>query len=193
MTESYKGLPVIYFESQAALEKWLEENHTSSEGVWLKLAKKTSGIDSVSYMEAVETCLCYGWIDSQKAGFDELFWLQRFTPRRPKSKWSRDNRDKATELIEGGRMRPAGLREVELAKADGRWGAAYASQSKIVVPEDFQLRLDQNPTAQDFFITLNAVNRYAILYRIQDAKKPETREKRMSQFIQMLNEHKTIY
>jgi uncharacterized protein YdeI (YjbR/CyaY-like superfamily) len=193
MIESYKGLPVIYFESQSELEKWLDENHVSSEGVWLKLAKKTSGIVSVSYMEAVEASLCYGWIDSQKAGYDVSFWLQRFTPRRPKSRWSRDNRDKATELIERGRMKPAGLREVKQAKGDGRWEAAYASQSKMEIPQEFQQKLDQNPAAQDFFATLNAVNRYAFLYRIQDAKKPETRTKRMDQFIQMLNEHKTIY
>jgi uncharacterized protein YdeI (YjbR/CyaY-like superfamily) len=186
-------LPIIPFATQQDWEAWLEEHHADAKGIWLKFAKKEAGIASVSYMEAVESALCYGWIDAQKASFDEQYWLQKFTPRSPKSVWSKVNRDKATALIESGRMRPAGLRQVELAKANGRWDAAYESQSKISVPDDFQRELDNNPQAQEFFNTLNSVNRYAILYRIQTAKKPETRAARIQKFIAMLEKHEKIY
>lgn len=191
--ESYKGLPVLYFASQADWEGWLEEHQAGAPGVWLKISKKGSGFDSVSYAEALDLAICYGWIDSQKAALDDDFWLQRFTPRGPRSKWSQRNCAIAEEMIDHGRMKDAGLREVELAKQDGRWEAAYASQSEITVPEDFQAALDRNPVAREFFDTLNSVNRYAILYRLQDAKKPETRLRRMEKFIAMLNEHQTIY
>ena len=188
-----QDLPIIPFESQEDWAAWLVDNHDTSDGLWLKIAKQASGIVSVSYSEALDVALCYGWIDSQKASFDDKFWLQRFTPRKPKSKWSKVNRNKATELIEQGKMKPAGLKEVELARQDGRWAAAYASQSTITVPEDFQHKLDEHPQARAFFATLDSANRYAILYRIQDAKKPETRARRIEQYIAMLDEGKKIY
>jgi uncharacterized protein YdeI (YjbR/CyaY-like superfamily) len=191
--DTKNGLPIIAFESQAAWEGWLAENHESAPGLWLKLAKKASGIDSVTYSEAVDVALCYGWIDSQKAGFDDDYWLQRFTPRTAKSKWSKNNRQRVAELIEEGRMQPAGLREIERAQEDGRWERAYASQSNMTVPEDFQKELDDNPRAREFFANLNSSNRYAILYRIQDAKKSETRARRIAKFIDMLNAGETIY
>jgi uncharacterized protein YdeI (YjbR/CyaY-like superfamily) len=193
VTDTKNGLPVVHFDSQATWDAWLEENHEVSEGLWLKLAKKAAGAASVSYAEALDVALCFGWIDSQKASFDESFWLQRFTPRRPKSKWSKINVEKVGELVEQGRMRPAGLREVELARKDGRWEAAYASQSTMTVPEDFQARLDENPRAAAFFQGLNSANRYAILYRIHDAKRPATRAQRIEKFIALLEEGQTLY
>ncbi|MBZ0301359.1 MAG: hypothetical protein K8J31_16550, partial [Anaerolineae bacterium] len=135
-------LPILWCESEQVWEQWLEQNHTQSEGVWLKIAKKDSGHDSVSYPEALTVALCFGWIDGQKNKFDAQFWLQKFTPRRKASKWSQINRDKAEALIAQGRMREAGLTEVERARSDGRWDAAYSSQSRAVVPDDFQQALD---------------------------------------------------
>lgn len=179
-------IPILSFESQASWEAWLAEHHAEAKGVWLKIAKKEAGIPSVNYAEALDSALCYGWIDGQKGAFDEQYWLQRFTPRQPKSKWSKVNCDKATALIAAGRMQPAGLQQVELAKADGRWETAYESQSKITVPEDFQIALDQNQQAKDFFDTLNSANRYAFLYRLQTAKKAETRARHIQHFIEML-------
>ncbi|MDQ3956966.1 MAG: YdeI/OmpD-associated family protein [Actinomycetota bacterium] len=187
------GLPLLAFASQRAWEEWLEENHASAPGMWLKLAKKASGVASVSYPEAVESALCFGWIDGLKRPLDERFSLQRFTPRRKKSKWSRINKDRATELIASGRMRPAGLAAVEAAKADGRWDAAYDPQSDAPVPEDLQRELDANPEAAAFFATLKGAKRYAFLYRIADAKRPETRARRIEQFVAMMNEGKTLY
>jgi uncharacterized protein YdeI (YjbR/CyaY-like superfamily) len=186
-------LPVISFASRDAWEAWLQEQHATSEGLWLKFAKKDSGVETVTYSEAVEAALCYGWIDGQKASFDDHYWLQRFTPRRPRSKWSKINRQKATELIERGEMKPAGLREVERAKADGRWDAAYDAPSTATVPEDLRRELDRNDRAREFFATLDSANRYAILYQIQDAKKPETRARRIQKYVAMLNEQKKIY
>ena len=186
-------LPILPFASREAWEPWLEEEHAASEGLWLKIAKKGSGIESVSYAEALEAALCYGWIDGQKASFDDSYWLQRFTPRRARSKWSKVNRRKATELIERGEMKPAGLREVERAKADGRWDAAYEPQSAATVPEDLRLELERNEGAREFFETLNSTNRYAILHRIQDAKKPETRARRIAKYVAMLAEGKKLY
>jgi uncharacterized protein YdeI (YjbR/CyaY-like superfamily) len=194
MTKDTKqDLPVIPFESQEDWEAWLDEHHETSDGLWLKIAKKDSGVVSVSYSEALDVAISYGWIDSQKASFNDKFWLQRFTPRRPKSKWSKVNREKATELIDGGKMKAAGLKEVELAKQDGRWDEAYDSQRNAAVPDDFQQELDKNPGAQEFFATLDSTNRYAILYRIQDAKKPETRARRIEKYTTMLDERKKIY
>jgi uncharacterized protein YdeI (YjbR/CyaY-like superfamily) len=188
-----KDLPIIHFESQRDWEKWLEENHASSGGVWIKFAKKDSGIDSVSYPQALDIALCYGWIDGQKASFDDGFWLQRFTRRGPKSKWSKINCKKATELIASGKMKASGIKEIELARQDGRWEKAYESQSKIAVPDDLQKKLDENPRAREFFADLDSKNRYAILYRIHDAKKPETRLRRIEKFIIMLKEGKKIH
>lgn len=187
------SLPTLPFDSQQSWEVWLKDNHAMSKGVWLKFAKKEAGIASVSYAEALDVALCYGWIDGQKAAFDDRFWLQKFTPRGPKSGWSKINCGKADALIAAGRMQPAGLRQVELAKADGRWEAAYESQRTISVPDDFQRELDQHPQAQAFFSTLNSVNRYAILYRLQTARRPETRAARIQKFIDMLSRGEKIY
>ena len=186
-------LPVISFASRGAWEEWLAEEHATSGGLWLKLAKVGAGIDSVSYAEAVEVALCYGWIDGQARSFDETYWLQRFTPRRRRSRWSRINRDRATGLIERGEMKPAGLAEVERAKSDGRWDAAYESQGTATMPDDLHRALEKNDAARAFFATLDSRNRYAILYRIQDAKKPETRARRIAKYVAMLNEHTKLY
>ena len=188
-----ENLPILSFDTQQDWETWLAEHHTDSKGIWLKIAKKETGVPSVSYSEALESALCYGWIDGQKDSFDDSYWLQKFTPRRPKSVWSKVNCDKATELIVKGRMQPAGLRQVGLAKADGRWESAYQSQSKITIPEDFQSELDKNQQAKEFFGTLNSANRYAILYRIETAKKPETRSARIQKFIEMLAKNEKIH
>jgi uncharacterized protein YdeI (YjbR/CyaY-like superfamily) len=185
--------PIVELPNQAAWGEWLEANHVDADGVWLKFAKKGTGVTTVTYSEAVEEALCYGWIDGQAAGHDETYYLQRFTPRRRRSKWSRINREKATRLIGARRMKPAGLAQVESAKADGRWDAAYESPSTATVPEDLKAAMDQNPKAKAFFESLSSQNRYAILYRIQDAKRPETRAKRIAQFVQMLSEHKTLH
>jgi uncharacterized protein YdeI (YjbR/CyaY-like superfamily) len=188
-----QDLPVISFADREDWERWLEEHHTSSDGLWLKIAKQGSDIASISYAEALEAALCYGWIDSQKAKFDAEHWLQRFTPRRSGGKWSKANRDKAEELIARGLMKPAGLQEVERARADGRWDAAYAGQRSMTIPDDLRLALEKNERARGFFATLDSRNRYAILYRIQTARKPETRAQRIEKFIAMLSEHKKIY
>jgi uncharacterized protein YdeI (YjbR/CyaY-like superfamily) len=188
-----ENLPTLLFESQQDWEAWLAEHHADPSGVWLKLAKKGAGITSLSYAEALEGALCYGWIDGQKASFDGECWLQKFTPRRAKSIWSQINREKASALIEAGRMQPAGLRQVELAKADGRWDAAYAPQSSRAIPEDFQRELDKNPAAQAFFETLNSQNRFAILFRIQNAKRAETRAERIQKFVTMLANNEKIH
>jgi uncharacterized protein YdeI (YjbR/CyaY-like superfamily) len=186
-------LPIVLFAAPADLEAWLEESHASSEGIWLKIAKKGSGLESVTYAEALELALCFGWIDSQKRSFDEKHFLQRFTPRRPRGKWSRINRDKADELIAAGAMRPAGMSEVKAAKADGRWEAAYEGQRKATVPEDLQGELDRNDAAREFFATLDSASRYAIVYRLNDAKKPETRERRLRKFVAMLERGEKIH
>ena len=186
-------LPIIPFASRDAWAAWLDEHHATSNGVWLKIAKKGSAIETISYAEALDVALCYGWIDGQKASFDERHWLQRFTPRRPRSKWSKVNRQKATELIEKGEMRHAGLREVERAKADGRWEEAYDAQSTTTVPDDMRQELEKNQRALEFFSKLDSRNRYAILYRIQDAKKSETRARRIEKYVAMLAEHKKLY
>ncbi len=187
------NLPTIAFETQQAWEAWLAEHHADTPGIWLKLAKKGTGVASISYAEALEEALCYGWIDGQKASFDETYWLQKFTPRRPKSIWSKVNCDKVSALLAEGRMQPGGIRQMELAQADGRWEAAYDSQSKITIPPDFQSELDKNQPARDFFSTLNSINRYAILFRIQTAKKPGTRAARIQKFIEMLANKQKIY
>jgi uncharacterized protein YdeI (YjbR/CyaY-like superfamily) len=193
MTTKKPELPIIPFASRNAWAAWLEKHHTTSGGIWLKIAKKGSGIETVSYGEALELALCYGWIDGQGASFDDRHWLQRFTPRSTRSKWSKVNRQKATELIEAGEMKPAGLREVERAKADGRWDAAYDAQSTATVPDDLRRELEMNDTAREFFATLDSKNRYAILYQIQDAKRPETRARRIEKYVVMLAEQRKLY
>lgn len=181
------------FETQQNWEAWLKEHSTNTKGIWLKIAKKETGILSLSYSEALNVALCYGWIDGQKAPFDDQYWLQKFTPRSPRSIWSKANCGKATALLAEGKMQPLGIRQVELAKADGRWEAAYEGQSKITVPDDFQQELDKNQKAKDFFSTLDSRNRYAILFRIQTAKKLETRSARIQKFIEMLAKNQRIY
>jgi uncharacterized protein YdeI (YjbR/CyaY-like superfamily) len=188
-----QDLPVIPFESRDAWEAWLAERHATSPGVWLKLAKKGSGKESVSYGEALRVALAYGWIDGQKKAFDDEHWLQRFTPRTRTSRWSRINCEKALELIEQGEIQPAGLAQVEQAQADGRWAAAYEPQSAATVPDDLRRELERNDRARTFFETLDSRNRYAILYRIQDAKKPETRARRIEKYVTMLSEGGKIY
>jgi uncharacterized protein YdeI (YjbR/CyaY-like superfamily) len=185
--------PVLTFESPAAWEEWLAGEHGSQAGVWIKIAKKATGIPTVTHGEALDIALCYGWIDGQRKSFDDQWFLQRFTPRRARSNWSKVNRGKVDQLIAEGRMQPAGLAEIERAKADGRWDAAYDAQSTATVPDDLQRELDANPAAAAFFATLNSQNRYAILHRIQDAKRPETRVRRIAKFVAMLNEGTKIY
>jgi uncharacterized protein YdeI (YjbR/CyaY-like superfamily) len=187
------GRPILAFRSQAEWEAWLEAEHATCDGIWLKFAKKGSGLPSIVYAEAVESALCYGWIDSQASSLDERFYLQKFTPRRPRSKWSKVNRDKVTNLMKQGRLRPAGLAQVELAKADGRWDAAHTAPSEAVVPEDLRRALEENPNAAEFFATLNKSNRYAIIYQLEDAKKPETRTRRLEKFVAMLNRGEKLY
>jgi uncharacterized protein YdeI (YjbR/CyaY-like superfamily) len=196
---SVVDLPICSLDSDDAWRGWLDEHHASSPGVWLKIAKKSTGARTagaaigVSYPEALETALCFGWIDGQKKALDEAYWLQRFTPRGARSRWSRINRDKADGLIACGRMRPAGLAEVDRARADGRWAAAYAGQATATVPDDLLRELAGNAKAREFFDTLDSVNRYAILYRIQDAKKPETRVRRIAKFVAMLADQQKIH
>ena len=184
-------LPILEFADREAWARWLQDEHDGAPGVWLKIAKKASGITTVTHPEALEEALCCGWIDGQRAPHDETYFLQRFTPRGPRSKWSQINRDKATKLIEQGRMEPAGLAQVEAAKQDGRWEAAYPPQSSAAVPEDFQRALDENPAAKKFFATLRGTRRYSFIYRIADAKRPETRARRIREFVAMLAEGRT--
>ena len=185
--------PTLAFASRAEWETWLEEHHDEDGGVLIKLAKKGTGLASVTYAEAVEVALCFGWIDGQTRRFDESYWLQKFTPRRARSKWSKINRERATRLAEEGLIRPSGLREIERAKADGRWEAAYASPKEATVPDDLQAALDANEAARAFFATLSGQNRYSILHRVQDAKRAETRARRIEQFVTMLSEGRTLH
>ncbi len=187
------GLPKIPFASAAEWEAWLKDNHTVPDGLWLKIAKRGAGIESVRYPEVLESALCYGWIDGQREALDEQYFLQRFTPRRPRSKWSRINREKAEQLIADGRMHAAGLTEVKRAEADGRWEAAYEGQRRSTVPDDLQRELDARPKAKAFFAELSSQNRYAILYRLQDAKRPQTRARRLAKFVAMLEAGETIH
>jgi len=185
--------PTLTFASASEWRAWLEEHHAAPAGVWLKIAKKGRGIETVTHAEALEEALCFGWIDAVRHAHDEDYFLQRFVPRRPKSKWSQVNRDKVLALTGAGRMHPAGLAEVERAKADGRWDAAYAPQSQATVPDDLQAELDARPKAKATFATLKSQSRYAILYRLRDAKRPETRARRLQQFVEMLERGDTPY
>jgi uncharacterized protein YdeI (YjbR/CyaY-like superfamily) len=179
-------LPIKPFPSKTKWADWLAKQHDKSAGLWLKLAKKESVIKSVTYEEALDVALCYGWIDGQKKGFDDKYWLQKFTPRGPKSIWSKINTEKAEKLIASGEMKPAGHKAIEAAKQDGRWEAAYASQKNMTVPEDFQAALDKNKTAKTAFAQLKSADRYSFLFRIHHAKKPETRAKHIQKFVEML-------
>jgi uncharacterized protein YdeI (YjbR/CyaY-like superfamily) len=185
-------LPIVIVPDQEAWREWLEENQASTPGAWLKLAKKGSPTKTVSYGEAVEEALCYGWIDGQARGFDEHFYIQRFTPRRARSKWSQINREKAERLIAEGRMRPSGQAQVDAAKADGRWEAAYPAQSAATVPDDFQHALDRNPKAKRFFETLTGQARYAFLFRLHNVTTENARAKRIANYIELLSAGKTL-
>ncbi len=181
------------FATPGEWEAWLREHHGTAPGVWIRFARKGSGVPTVTYLEALEVALCFGWIDGQAKGGDDTYYTQRFTPRRARSMWSKRNRDFATALIESGRMQPAGLREVERARADGRWDAAYDAPSTAVVPDDLQRALDASPAAAAFFATLTSQNRYAILHRVQTAKRPETRARRIARFVAMLEAGETLH
>ena len=186
-------LPTLPFESKMKWADWLAKQHDKSTGVWLKLGKKGTGIPSVTYEEALDVALCYGWIDGQKGSFDDKYWLQKFTPRGPKSIWSKINTEKVERLISSGDMTPAGLKAIEAAKQDGRWEAAYASQKNISIPEDFQAALNKNKKAKAFFDTLKSAERYSFLFRIQTAKKAERRAKRIQQFVEMLAKNEKFH
>jgi uncharacterized protein YdeI (YjbR/CyaY-like superfamily) len=181
------------FKDQAAWLAWLDKNHADSSGIWLRLAKKKSGLQSVTYAEAIETALCYGWIDGPKRPESDQAWLQRFCPRSAKSIWSRINREKALVLIKSGRMMPAGHQAIDQAKSNGRWESAYDSPSRAEVPDDFQAALKISPKAKSFFETLDRANRYAVLFRIQTAKKPETRARNIQKFLTMLERGEKIH
>lgn len=193
MPKKSNELPILLFDEQRFFEDWLEDNHDTSRGIRVHFAKKNSGVVTLSYNEALEIALCYGWIDSQKESYDEKTWLQRFTPRGPKSIWSKINKEKAECLITEGKMKPAGFMAIEVAKGNGAWDKAYESQSSITMPEDFGIELERNIQAKKFYDTLNSANKYAILFRIHQAKKQETREKRIGQFITMLEKGEKIY
>ena len=186
-------LPVRLFKHPRAWDAWLVKHFDSSAGLWLRLAKKSATLQSVTYQEALDIALCHGWIDGQKKSYDEETWLQRFTPRGPRSIWSKINRAKALELIEGGRMQAAGFAAIASAQKNGRWDTAYDSHRTAVPAADFQEALDQSSKARAFFATLNSQNRYAILFRLQTAKKVETRQRRIAQFISMLEKGETLY
>ena len=190
--EVVAGLPVVSFATVPDCEAWFAEHGEDQRGIWLKIGR-TGAATTVTYAEALEVALCHGWIDGQKRGYDDTHWLQRFTPRGPRSKWSQVNRGKAEALITAGRMQPAGRAQVDAAKADGRWAAAYAGQRTATVPDDLAAALAKDPEAKAFFETLTGANRYAILYRVDDAKKPETRAARIEKFVAMCHNHETIH
>lgn len=191
--EELAGLQIESFASQDAWEQWLDTYHERSQGIWVKIAKKDSAVTTVSYSEALEVALCYGWIDGQKKSYDQDRWLQKFTPRRPKSVWSKVNVDKVMQLIASGRMKPSGMKEVNATKKDGRWESAYESQRGFTIPDDLQVALEKNEQAKSFFETLNRQNQYAICYRIQAAKKPETRKARIDKFVEMLTKNQKLH
>ena len=181
-----KGLPTLPFASVLLLEQWLFKHHDQLDGVWIKIAKKASGVASVTHDEALDVALCYGWIDGQRNSYDDRYFLQKFTPRRPRSLWSKRNIDKVAMLMAAGKMQSSGLAEIEAAKQDGRWEAAYDSQKNMVVPKDFLKALGKDKQAQAFFNTLSKSNVYAIAWRLETAKKSETRKRRFDALLAML-------
>jgi uncharacterized protein YdeI (YjbR/CyaY-like superfamily) len=183
----------VQFASVTEFEAWLKTNHDTHPGIWLKLAKKGVEPPSLSYAQALDVALCFGWIDGQKAALDDRYWLQRFTPRSSRSRWSQTNRDKAEQLIGELRMQPAGLAQIERAKADGRWDRAYAGQRNATVPDDLQRELDRDPQAAAAFSQLDARNRYAIIWRVNDAKRPDTRARRIAKYLGMLRRGERIH
>jgi uncharacterized protein YdeI (YjbR/CyaY-like superfamily) len=193
MIELRNGLPVILFESQAAFEAWLASQPPDAKGAWLRFAKKNASFESLTKAEAIDAALCHGWIDGQLDKYDEQSWLIRFTPRKARSQWSQVNRARAEALIAEGRFLPSGLQQVDQARADGRWDKAYAPASKAEVPEDLQAALEASPAAATFFATLTGANRYAILYRIGAVKRPETRARKIADYVAMLERGETLH
>ena len=191
--ETKEGLPILGFTTAASFSNWLASQPRTAPGLWLKIAKKGSAIPSLTRAEAIDVALCHGWIDGQLDRYDAHCWLIRFTPRQPRSKWSQINRTRALELIQAGKMRAAGMAEIEAAKADGRWDTAYAPASRAATPPDLQAALDANTKAAKFFATLTGANRYAVLYRIGTAAKPETRARRIQKFVAMLERGETLH
>jgi uncharacterized protein YdeI (YjbR/CyaY-like superfamily) len=183
---------VLVFASKEEFAAWMEANHAESDGIWIKMSRKSSGVPSVRLPEALDIALCYGWIDGLRKSLDDTYFLQKYTPRRARSRWSKVNVAKATALIESGAMQPAGLAEVERAKADGRWDAAYDSPGNIQVPPDLQAELDSDPGMAEYFAQLKSQERYAILYRLHDAKRPETRARRLEDFVGRLKRREKI-
>jgi uncharacterized protein YdeI (YjbR/CyaY-like superfamily) len=186
-------IPILSFNSQKAWADWLHSNHNTFPGIWIRFYKKNSGVDTVTYDDALEIALCYGWIDSLVNKYDELSYIQKFTPRKPKSIWSKRNTEKVEVLIKAGLMQPAGYEQIELAKADGRWDAAYNSSSNMTFPDEFLTALSKNKKAQMFFDTLNKTNKYAIAWRLETAKKPETKMRRMHQILEMLEKEEKFH
>lgn len=184
--QEHKGLPILLFSTVRQWRTWLSRNHASCDGLWVRLAKKHSQTRSLSYVEARDHAIAYGWIDGLKNALDDEFYAIRFTPRRKRSKWSQINREVSEKLIAAGEMAPSGMREVETAKADGRWASAYAGQATMEAHPELQRALNENPAAKKFFTTISAANRFAIMYQVQEAKRPETRERRIEKFIAML-------
>jgi uncharacterized protein YdeI (YjbR/CyaY-like superfamily) len=189
---SKQGLQILEIPDREAWEQWLSSHHDSTPGVWLKLAKKGSPTPTVTQAQALEEAICFGWIDGQVGRYDEHFYLQRFTPRRPRSKWSAVNRERAERLIDQGRMKPPGLREYRAAEADGRLADAYEPQSRATVPDDLQTALDEHPAARDFFLTLTGSDRYAFLYRLHHVKDPARRAGRIADYIERLSQGRTL-
>jgi uncharacterized protein YdeI (YjbR/CyaY-like superfamily) len=188
----HRGLPVLDLPDREAWESWLGDNHASSSGAWLRLAKKDAPMASVTHTQALEEAIRYGWIDGQRVGEDEHSYLQRFTPRGPRSNWSQINRDKALSLIGQGRMTAAGLAAVRAAQQDGRWARAYEPQSRATIPEDFERALARNPAAKEFFETLTGSRRYSFLYRLHKTTRPEARAKRIAAYLELLADGRTL-
>ncbi|MDM0066662.1 YdeI/OmpD-associated family protein [Variovorax sp. J31P207] len=193
MPDTKSDTAATLFKSAKAFDAWLKKHHATSDGLWLKIAKKGAGEPSVTYPEAVEIALCWGWIDGQKKGLDDRHFLQRFTPRRARSIWSKINVEKVAALIEAGRIQPAGQAQIDAAKHDGRWGKAYDSARTSSVPDDLQAALEANPKAKAFFATISASNRYAVLWRVQTAVKPETRARRITKLVEMLGHGEVVH
>jgi uncharacterized protein YdeI (YjbR/CyaY-like superfamily) len=193
MADNKKELPVLSFETSADFRNWLEKNYEDQTGIWLRIFKKDSGVASVNYALALDEALCYGWIDGQVKSIDEKSYMQKFTPRRLRSMWSKRNIENVKRLKKEGRIRPSGLKEVEKAKADGRWENSYDSPSNMTVPEDFLTELAKDKKASEFFNTLSKINKYSIVWRLQTARKPETRANRMKVILEMLSKGKSFH
>ena len=191
--ETFKDLPVILFDNQKELNEWFSKNYSQTHGIWIKIAKKNSGKTSVTYNEAIEEALCYGWIDGQVNSYNDDYYIQKFTPRGSRSVWSKINVTKIENLIKENRLQPSGLEAVKVAKSNGAWDKAYDSSSTFTITKDFQAALKENPKAKQFFETLNRANKYAIYWHLETAKRPETRKARIEKFINMLNKGEKLH